>query len=118
MRAEIERHYFDLRHAAEQRAEAAVASATADGVYGNIKKQLNELSIKLAFAEIRDKAQAAEISKRIKELETEENKRLAELCIDKDDFVPRYSCPVCNDTGYDKYGKPCACMKKFISTIE
>lgn len=118
LRAEIERHYFDLRHAAEQRAEAAVASATADGVYGNIKKQLNELSIKLAFAEIRDKAQAAEISKRIKELETEENKRLAELCIDKDDFVPRYSCPVCNDTGYDKYGKPCACMKKFISTIE
>lgn len=117
LRAEIERHYFDLRHAAEEKAEAAFASATADKVYGNIKKQLNELSIKLAFAEIRDKAQAAEISRNIKELEAQEEKRLAELCIDKDDFVPHYSCPVCNDTGYDKSGNPCACMKKFISKL-
>lgn len=117
LRAEIERHYYDLRHAAEEKAEAAFASATADRVYGNIKKQLNELSIKLAFAEIRDKAQAAEISKNIKELEAQEDKRLAELCIDKDDFVPHYSCPICNDTGYDKSGKPCACMKKFISKL-
>ena len=40
--------------------------------------------------------------------------RLAELGIDKADFTPRYSCSICNDTGYDADGKPCRCLKKFI----
>ena len=116
-RAEIERHYYDLRHAAEERAENALATATADEVYGQIRKELNELAIKLAFAEIRDKAQAEEISARIDELEAQGEKRLKELHIDKADFVPRYSCKKCNDTGYDKAGKPCECLKKFIAEM-
>lgn len=116
-RAEIERHYYDLRHAAEERAEKALAAATADEVYGGIKKELNELAIKLAFAEIRDKKQATEISARIEELEAQGEKRLKELKIDKSDFTPRYSCKICNDTGYDKSGKPCECLKKFIAEI-
>lgn len=116
-RAEIERHYFDLRHAAESRAEAALSKATADAVYGDIRKQLSELSIKLAFAEIRDKAQAAVISGNIKELERAGAKRLSELCIDSDDFVPHYACEICNDTGYDINGNPCVCLKKFLSGL-
>ena len=49
------------------------------------------------------------------ELETEGEKRLKELKIDKADFTPRYLCKICGDTGYDKNGKPCGCMKKFIA---
>lgn len=117
LRAQIERHYFDLRHLAEQRAESALASATSDKVYGDINKQIKDLSIKLAFAEITDREQAAKLSKNIAELEIMGDKRLSELCIDKADFTPRYSCEICKDTGYDKSGNPCVCLKKFISTL-
>ena len=93
-------------------------TALADGVYGSIRKQLNELAISLAFAEVQDPAKADGISKQIEKLEADGDKRLKELCIDKADFTPKYSCKICNDTGYDKNGSPCSCMKKFISSIK
>ncbi|MDE7082584.1 MAG: DnaD domain protein [Clostridia bacterium] len=118
MRVEVERHYYDLRHTAEENAERTLKRATADEVYGGIRKELNELSIKLAFAEIRDKSEAEKISAVIKELEAKGDERLSELAISKDDFTPHYSCTICNDTGYDKSGAPCECMKKFISGLK
>lgn len=117
-RAEIERHYFDLRQAAEERAENALAKATADSVYGQIRKELNDLSISLAFAEIQNQSKAKEIAEKIAELEIKAESRLKELGIDKSQFVPRYSCTKCNDTGYDKYGNPCECMDRFIKSIK
>ena len=113
-KAKIEHHFYELRHAAEDAAEAALAKATSDSEYGSIRRELNELSIELAFAEIKGDAKAASLSKRIAELEKKGDKRLAELHIDKADFTPRYSCKLCNDTGYTPDGKPCACMKRFI----
>lgn len=118
MRVEVERHYYDLRHTAEEKAERTLQRATSDEVYGSIRKQLNELSIKLAFAEIRDRSEAEKISAVIKELEQQGDERLSELAISKDDFTPHYACTICNDTGYDKSGAPCKCMKKFISEFK
>lgn len=115
LHAQIEQHYYDLRHAAEERAEKALAVAEADEIYGKIRKEINELSIQLAFAEISEPAKAEKITQRLNELENEGNIRLKQLKIDKTDFSPRYSCKICGDTGYDKSGKPCACMKKFIA---
>lgn len=117
-KAEIERHYYDLRHAAETRAERALNAATADEVYGNIRKQLNELSIQLAFAEVGGGDKSAELEKQIAELDLKADERLKELCIDKADFLPRYSCKKCNDTGYTPDGSPCDCLKKFISGLK
>lgn len=114
-RAEIERHYYKLRTAAESRAESALAKATADAVYGDIRRELNSLSIKKAFAELRDKAQAEKLAAEIGELERRGDMRLKELGIDKAEFIPNYSCKKCNDTGYDKDGAPCECMKKFLN---
>ena len=116
-RAEIERHYYDLRHEAEARAEKTLAAATADEIYGNIRKQLNELSITLAFAEIQSPARAKEMSEQMQLLEEQGDARLRQLKIDKADFTPRYLCKICNDTGYDAHGKPCECMKKFIDKL-
>lgn len=116
-RAALERHYFSLRQAAELRAERILKTATADPEYGAISKKLNELSIKLAFAEIRDKNTAATLSSEIAELEKRADRRLKELNIDKADFTPKYSCGICNDTGYDKDGKPCKCMIEFLKTL-
>lgn len=117
-KAEIERHYSNLRHIAEDRAEKALNAALADDIYGNIRKQLSELTISLAFAEVKSPTDAESISKQIQRLEADGDKRLKELCIDKADFKPRYSCSICNDTGYDKNGAPCSCMKKFISSLK
>lgn len=117
-RAEIERHYYELRHAAEERAEKALARATADSVYNGIRKELNDLAIKLAFAEIRDKNLAKELSESIEKLEKQADERLKELNIDKSEFTPRYSCPICSDTGYDKFGTPCECMDRFMKSMK
>jgi len=117
-RAEIERHFYDLRHSAEDAAEKALNRATSDDIYGEIYRELNELSIELAFAEIKDEVKAKEISEKIGKLTTDGDKRLKELKIDKADFTPHYSCKLCNDTGYDEHGNPCECMKKFIATLK
>ncbi len=118
-KAAIEQHFYDLRHRAEQNAERALQEATSDEVYGSIRKQLNKLSIKLAFTEIRDKAEAEKIAVRIKELEAQADKRLAELGINKADFKPHYSCTSCNDTGYYlDTGQQCKCLKQYIKTLK
>lgn len=117
-RAEIERHYSALRRAAEDRAEKALASAMADGAYAEMRKQLNDLSIRLAFAEIRDEKLAAEISQKIDGLKQKAASRLKAMNMDEADFTPRYLCTVCGDTGYDKEGKPCECLKKFLKTLQ
>lgn len=116
-KTEIERHYAELRHAAEDRAENALSSAMADSAYAQMRRELNELNIQLAFAEIRDKKLAEEISQKIVGLKEKAALRLKELNLDETDFTPRYSCRICGDTGYDKDGKPCECLKKFLKAI-
>ncbi len=114
-RAAAEAHFYELRHTAEDKAEKALRAATSDEIYGDIHRQLNELAIELAFAEIRDAEKAESISGKISLLEADGDKRLKELGINKADFTPRYACQKCNDTGYGKDGTPCECMLKFLS---
>ena len=114
-KAVIERHYFELRAEARRRAENMQARAMKDEAYAAIKKKLNSLSIKLAFAEVNDEALAARISDEMARLESDADKRLNAIGIDKSALVPRYKCKLCNDTGYDGSGKQCACLKKFIA---
>ena len=114
-RAAAEAHFYELRHTAEDKAEKALRAATSDEIYGDIHRQLNELAIELAFAEIRDAEKAESISGKISLLEADGDKRLKELGINKADFTPRYTCQKCNDTGYGKDGTPCECMLKFLS---
>ncbi len=115
-KAAIESHYSELRHAAEERAEKVLALALSDGKYAEIHKKLNSLAIKLAFAEVKDEEQAESISSEISKLEKLGDERLAFLGIDKSSFAPRYNCRICNDTGYDKNGQPCICLKKLIGS--
>ena len=113
-KAIIERHYYDLRAAAKERADRALAKAMKDDCYAGIKKELDSLSIKLAFAEVSDERRANEISGRISELDRRGDERLAKLGISKEDFKPHYKCSLCNDTGYDSEGRQCQCLKRFI----
>lgn len=113
----IERHYFDLRHKAEARADAIYNKALADKFYGGIAKQLNNLSIEIAFAELKDPKRAQELEVQRVALEVKGDKRLKELGINKATFKPRYHCNICNDTGYDSGGAQCECLKRFLKTI-
>lgn len=115
-RAQIEQHYYDLRHKAENSAEELKKRALRDKTYNKLHKQLNKLTIEKSFAIARGNS-SEEIQLQISELEERANKRLAELGINKADFEPRYSCTACNDTGYDSRGKPCKCLKQFIKTL-
>lgn len=117
-KAEIERHFYDLRHNAEVTAEKHLNLALADETYNKIHKRLNELSIDYALATIKNPNQAEDLSRQIQQLELDEDNRLNELGIDKRNFVPHYSCKKCNDSGYDSNGNPCECMKKFIASIK
>ena len=113
-KAIIERHYYDLRAAAKARADKALEKAMKDPAYADIRKQLNSLSIKQAFAEVSDEQCAKQIAERISDLQARGDARLKELGISKDDFTPKYKCKICNDTGYDSQGRQCECLKRFI----
>ncbi len=114
-RAEIERHYYNLRTTAELKAEKAQEQAKQDPEYARLKRELTDLNIKLAFAEISDEKEAKRLSEKIATLQAQQDKRLEALGIPKDSLVPHYSCSICNDTGYDSKGMPCACLKKFLA---
>ncbi len=113
-RAEIERHYYNLRTAAETKAEQAQAKAKSDPEYASLSRELTDLNIKLAFAELRSDQEAAKISAQISSAEAKADLRLKALGISKDSLTPHYSCTICNDTGYDSKGLPCTCLKKFL----
>ncbi len=116
LKSAIEKHFFDLRHKAEAAAESELAVALADEKYGKLHKEINDLSMQLAFAEVREPEKAEEIGKKIDSLNLLADDRLKQLKIDKSAFTPRYKCKICNDTGYDPDGKPCVCLEKFIAS--
>ena len=113
-KAEIESHYAELRRIAEERADKIFQTAIKDKTYAELYKDINSLTIKLAFAELSDEKMASELKTKIEDLEQKANERLIQLGISKDDFTPKYSCSKCNDTGYDKNGNQCECFKKLL----
>lgn len=116
--AEIDRHYSELRQIAESRAEKALEKATADPEYAKLRKQLNDLKIKRAFAEIQGDPKTEELAASIGSAEKQAALRLKEIGIDSAAFTPRYKCKICNDTGYDKDGNPCKCLDEFLKTLK
>jgi hypothetical protein len=117
-KATIERHYSELRRTAEEKAEKVERTALADVTYAELRKKINTLSIQLAFAEIRDKSLADKLTVEIAGLEKQSDLRLTTLGIDKEELKPQYACKICGDTGYDKDGKQCTCLKKFLHSQE
>lgn len=118
LRVKIERHYYDLRIAAERKAEAVHERAISDKIFADIERELQDLHIQIAFAEIKDRVHADKLGARIKELEAAGDKRLSELSIDKRLFNPQYRCKECADTGYTPTGQACVCRKQLIKEMK
>lgn len=113
-RARIERHFYELRQKAQDRAEKAKERALRDKTYNELHKQLTTQTIAAAFGN-----SSEEIQRQTAELEARADERLAELGINKADFEPRYSCTLCNDTGYYlDTGQQCKCLNQYIRTLK
>lgn len=111
-RAEVESILAERRNAAEHRAENIRALAMQDKQYGDLTRQMNDLSIKAAFLELKDKAAALKLQKEYATLERRADARLALIGIDKADLKPKYYCRECNDTGNKPNGERCYCYRR------
>ncbi len=114
-KAKIENHYSMLRQKAEEKADKALAIAESNDEYNEVHSLINSLAISLAMSEIDKDGKDKEISKQLDEAKEREIAILKGLNLTLDDLVPKYSCKICGDTGYDKQGRPCECLKKLIS---
>lgn len=116
-RARIEQHFYDLRQKAQDRAADVKERALRDKTYNELNKQITRLAINQSVAAARGNS-SEEIQRQIAELEARADERLAALGINKADFKPRYSCTLCNDTGYYlDTGQQCKCLKQYIKTL-
>lgn len=113
-KAEIESHYAELRRIAEEKADKIFRTALNDEIYEKLYREINSLTIKLAFVELKDETKATVLKNEISKLESEANLRLKQLRINSEDFTPKYHCTKCNDTGYDKDGKRCDCFNELL----
>lgn len=117
-RAKIEQHFYELRQKAQDRADNVKERALRDKTYNELHKQITTLAINQSFAAARGNS-SEEIQRQIAELEARADERLAALGINKADFEPRYSCTLCNDTGYYlDTGQQCKCLNQYIRTLK
>lgn len=112
-RARIEQHFYGLRQKAQDRAADVKERALRDKTYNELNKELIKQTVAAARGNFSE-----EIQLQIAELEARANERLTALGINKADFEPRYSCTLCNDTGYYlDTGQQCKCLKQYIKTL-
>ncbi|MCD8205419.1 MAG: DnaD domain protein [Clostridia bacterium] len=113
-KSRIESYYSELRQTAEEKAENVLRICMEDEEFSAAEKQLSALSVELAFAEVRNPENADPIQEKIKFYDEKKDEALSRLGFVREDLKPKYSCPVCGDTGYDSKGRACKCLKKLI----
>ncbi len=111
LRSERERFYAARRRAAEERAENARAAAERDEGFKEADAACRKDEIALAKAEVFSPAEAAAVAKRLDEARAKRAQALARLGLSNADFVPKFFCPKCSDTGFLPDGRMCDCDK-------
>lgn len=113
MNRELENEYRQKRERAQRLARAAREDAMRrEPRLRNIETRRRQ-AMSQAYAD--GEGGYAEIKRRFllisAELDAEEAEILDSIGVDKSDFLPKYSCPLCNDTGYtgDVMKRRCAC---------
>ena len=111
-RAEIERFYVPRREAALDRVNAIRARARADEEYRNAENDLNALNLDIAKAEYNHLPTLPALLDQKREKEAIRSARHEVLGITEEDFLPRYYCAKCSDTGYLPDGRMCDCYPR------
>jgi hypothetical protein len=107
-----ERYYSDLRAKAEMVADRAQERALRYMPYYNADKEVRNLGIELAFAEVRTPDKAPELEEQLRVAERKRLVALKDLGLTDDDLMPHYTCSKCNDTGWLPNGKACDCYPR------
>lgn len=109
---ERERWYYARRQEEEDRVEKLQGIAFQTEGYQANEKRLNDLTIKIAFAEVKQSSDLEELKKQFEECTQKRRSMLATIGLTEDNLKVRYHCAKCNDTGFDvKTGQPCDCYQ-------
>lgn len=120
--ARTERAAYDSFNAMRrQRAEALADMnervAMNDRSYSEATLALRGMKIELAFAELHTPSSLLELRQKQAVFMAQRAEALSRLKLDDSDFIPRYECTKCKDTGYSDSGGICPdCWKLFKSS--
>lgn len=107
-----ERHYALLREQAQNRADRALERANSDMAFKNVETELSGLEIKVAKAELYKPEELGALLMKKQRLSREREVILSRLGISETDFLPKYRCSKCSDSGFKQDGRACDCYPK------
>lgn len=111
-RSDRDHYYAVLRQNAQTAADRAKARADADEAFREAETEIKKGEIELAKAEVFSPESVGQIKARLQRLHTARTCALRRLGLSEDDFLPKYVCSKCSDTGFLPDGRACDCYRK------
>ncbi len=111
-RSDRERYYAGLRERAQRRVDRALAIAEKDEAFRDANATLSKGELELAKAEVYHPELLPEISSRMEAARRKRAEALSRLKLSERDFIPKYVCDKCSDTGYLPDGRMCDCYPR------
>lgn len=106
---EKERFYAARRNTAIAGAEKAKRLAEQDEAYKSADRLVKQTEIQILKAERTAPHNLPELQQILEEAKANRATALKRLNLTEDDFIPKYACAKCWDTGYMADGTPCDC---------
>ncbi len=116
-RADREHYYAIKRENAIDLAEKNREKARQDQEFSESEKIIKRGEIELAKAELYAPQTLPDILKRMQEANERRKSALTRLGLTEEDLQPKFSCPLCSDTGFLPNGVPCKCYKNFDENL-
>ena len=79
--------------------------------FEKVDTEIKKLNFEIAKLEVFGK-DATQENKKLNELKKERKALLKSMNMSENDLLPKYSCNICKDTGYNQDGKLCNCVKQ------
>lgn len=110
-RTEREQFYAARRQRAISAAEAAKAKAQENDEFRQADAACRKGEIELARAEVFSPEEADRVRNLLERAQRSRAFALRKLGLSEEDFLPKFICPKCSDTGFLPDGKACDCYK-------
>lgn len=111
-RSDREHYYAVLRQKANERVEEAKKQARRSEAYVKADGAVKKCEIELAKAEVFSPELADSIKRRLEEYKAQRAAALGTMGLSEQDFIPRYACAKCSDSGFLPNGKACDCYRE------
>ncbi len=113
VKIERERYYARLQQAERERVESFERTLNADSRYFALDRRRRQLEIEVAKAEVFMPIRLPELEEELRQVNVDRARQMAQIGISEEDLKPRFLCPKCEDTGYNKSdGRMCDCFPK------